>query len=254
MILPSKQLVNFYFYVALVLLFSDCTPAAKSQSSINTQKTKILIFSKTLGYHHTSIPAAINAIQLLGDQNNMQVDTTTDAGKFNGDTLKQYKSIVFLSTSGNVLNDEQQKIFQKYIQSGGGFVGIHSATDTEYDWPWYGKLVGAYFNTHPKIQEAKVIIKDTVHISTKHLPVSWIRTDEWYNFRDINKNIKLLLVLDESSYEGGKNGLDHPIAWYHEYDGGRAFYTAGGHGAESYIDPLFLQHILGGIKYAIGDQ
>jgi len=250
MIAPVKQFIHACFYfLTTTMLFSSCGSVAKNSA---TNKTRILVFSKALGYKHASIPAAIKAIQLLGEKNHMHVDTTTDADKFNTIELKNYNSVLFLSTSGNVLNEEQQEAFRKYIQSGGGFVGIHSATDTEYDWPWYGKLLGAYFSTHPKIQEARVIVKEPRHLSTKHLPVPWVRTDEWYNFRDINKDIKVLLVVDETSYEGGKNGVDHPIAWYHEYDGGRSFYTAGGHAAESYSDPLFLEHILGGIKYANG--
>lgn len=247
-----KQFIHTCFsFLTVTILFCYCRSVAKNTAK---EKTRILVFSKTLGYHHASMPAAIKAIQLLGLKNNMQVDTTTDALKFNTSDLKKYRCVVFLSTSGNVLNEEQQEAFRRYIESGGGFAGIHSATDTEYDWPWYGKLIGAYFISHPKIQEARVLVKQPMHSSTKHLPMSWVRTDEWYNFRDINKDIKVLLIVDETSYEGGKNGVDHPIAWFHEYDGGRSFYTAGGHAAESYSEPLFLEHILGGIKYANGDK
>jgi len=152
-----------------------------------------------------------------------------------------------------VLNETQQVVFEQYIRSGGGFVGIHAAADTEYEWPWYGKLVGGYFESHPKIQKAVIHVKNSKHLATKGLPVDWKRTDEWYNYKSLNSDIKVLMTLDESTYEGGKNGSDHPIAWYHEYDGGRAFYTGIGHTNESYSEPLFLQHILGGILYAAGE-
>lgn len=131
-------------------------------------------------------------------------------------------------------------------------MGVHAATDTEYEWPWYGKLVGAYFTNHPKVQKAIIKVTDKKHPSTKLLPDVWEHTDEWYNFKDINPDMKVLAWLDEKSYEGGTNGNEHPIAWYHEYDGGRAFYTGLGHTEESYSDPLFLKHLLGGIQYAIG--
>ena len=148
----------------------------------------------------------------------------------------------------------QQADFERYIQAGGGFVGVHSAADTEYDWIWYGHLIGAYFNGHPAIQEAEVSVVDKTHLSTKMLPDTWSRTDEWYNYKSLNQNVNKLLNLEEDSYEGGTNGKNHPIAWYHNYDGGRAFYTGGGHTDESYSEDLFLQHLLGGIQYAIGDN
>jgi type 1 glutamine amidotransferase len=151
-----------------------------------------------------------------------------------------------------VLNDAQQAAFEQYIRSGKGFVGIHAATDTEYDWPWYNRLVGAYFSSHPAIQPAVVRVINKTHSSTSFLPDAWSRTDEWYNFRNIQPTITVLATLDETTYIGGTNGTNHPIAWYHSYDGGRAFYTAGGHTAESYREPLFLRHLLGGIQYAIG--
>ena len=142
--------------------------------------------------------------------------------------------------------------FEKFIRTGGGFVGIHSAADTEYGWPWYGKLVGAYFDSHPKIQEAVIRVKDGSHPSTKQLPKDWTCTDEWYNYKDMNPAVHVLCQLDESTYEGGKNGANHPFAWYHEYEGGRAFYTGRGHTSEAYLEPLFLEHLWGGIQYAAG--
>ncbi|WP_316838072.1 ThuA domain-containing protein [Pedobacter nutrimenti] len=217
---------------------------------------KVLIFCKTTGFHHSSIKEGVAAIQLLGKENKFEVDSTTNAEKFTEANLKQYKAVIFLSTTGDVLNNEQQNAFEKYIRSGGGFVGVHAATDCEYDWPWYGNLVGAYFSNHPSPQEAILNVTDRKHISTKHLPEKYKKRDEWYNFKWVAKGLNILMSIDETSYDAGKGkmGADHPMAWYHEYDGGRAFYTELGHTAESYTEPLFLQHLLGGIKYALGQN
>jgi uncharacterized protein len=216
------------------------------------KKPSILVFSKTAGFRHASIAEGKIALLQLGRDNNFSVDTTEDASMFTDKTLKKYSAVIFLSTTGDVLNDEQQKAFENYIRSGKGFFGIHAATDTEYGWPWFGKLVGAYFISHPKTQKAKLVIIDKINKAVSHLPEVWERTDEWYNFKNINPDIKVIMTIDENSYEGGKNSPSHPMAWYHEYDGGKSFYTALGHTPESYSDPLFLQHLLGGIKYAAG--
>ncbi|HMG07704.1 MAG TPA: ThuA domain-containing protein, partial [Mucilaginibacter sp.] len=182
-------------------------------------------------------------------------DSTTNAEKFTTANLKQYAAVIFLSTTGNVLNDAQQAAFEQYIKAGGGFVGVHAATDTEYDWPWYGNLVGAYFKSHPpKQQVATLNVVDRNFIATKHLPAEWKRLDEWYNFKWIADGLHILIKIDEKSYTGGENGDNHPMSWYHEFDGGRAFYTALGHTDESYADPLYLKHLLGGIQYAIGKK
>lgn len=211
---------------------------------------KILVFSKTTGFRHDSIPAAVAAVRSLGTQNNFAVDATEDAAAFNDANLQNYKAVVFLLTSGDVLDTGQQASFERYIRGGRGYVGVHSASDTEQGWAWYGGLVGAYFQSHPAIQSATVRIEDRQHPSTATLPDPWVRTDEWYNVQpNPRANVKVLARLDESTYTGGTMG-DHPIAWYHAYDGGRAWYTAGGHTSQSYAEPKFLEHLLGGIKYA----
>ncbi len=218
------------------------------------KKQRILIFTKTTEHRHSSaIRAGRQAILLLGKENNIIVDTTQDASMFTADNLKKYKAVVFLITTGdNLLNPEQKSAFQNYIRSGGGFVGVHGASDAEYSWDWYEKLVGGRFQGHPPTQMAKVIVVDAKHLSTKGLPQVWERTDEWYNFKNLNPDVHVVLKLDETSYKGGKHGDNHPVAWYHAYDGGRAFYTELGHTDESYTEPLYLQHLLGGIKYAMG--
>ncbi|MBE9664550.1 ThuA domain-containing protein [Mucilaginibacter myungsuensis] len=218
---------------------------------------KVLIFSKTVGFHHNSIEVGVPAIKKLGTENKFDVDETKEASQFTTDNLKRYAAVVFLSTTGDVLNSEQEAAFTKYIQGGGGFVGIHAAADCEYDWPWYGRLIGAYFKGHPATQKADLMIVDAEHIATKHLPTIWERVDEWYTFKAAPKNVHVLINIDERSYDVSddlKMGDEHPMAWYHDYDGGRAFYTELGHTDESFADPLYLQHILGGIKYAMGKK
>jgi type 1 glutamine amidotransferase len=211
---------------------------------------KVLVFSKTAAFRHASIPNGLAAIQQLGIENSFQVVATEDATLFNEAFLAQFRVVVFLMTTGDVLDATQQAAFERYIRAGNGFVGIHSASDTEYSWPWYGGLVGAYFSNHPAIQKATVRVEDTQHPSTRFFAGPWVRTDEWYNFQNNPRiGVHVLATLDESTYSGGTMG-DHPIAWYHAYDGGRAWYTAGGHTATSYTEPLFRAHLLGGIQYA----
>lgn len=216
---------------------------------------KVLVFSKTAGFRHSSIDEGIAAIQQLATDNGFIVDATEDATQFTTENLAQYAAVIFLSTTGDVLNASQQAAFEQYIQAGGGFIGIHAASDTEYDWPWYGGLVGAYFDNHPPgTTQATIEVADKIHPSTEHLPDYWVRTDEWYNFRENPRgNVHVLATLDEGTFSGGTMGYDHPIAWMHDYDGGRSWYTAGGHTEASYSEPLFLDHILGGIFYASGD-
>jgi type 1 glutamine amidotransferase len=233
------------YQLLLALLIACCFNTAWS-------KPKVLIFSKTAGFHHKSIAPGIIAIQLLGQQNGFGTDTTTDGTKFTYANLKKYAAVIFLNTTGDVLNEEQQLEFKKYIRSGKGYIGVHAATDTEFDWPWYGQLSGAYFSNHPKVQQAVLKVVQPADQFTKHLPAQWTKTDEWYNFKWISDKLHVVLTVDETSYTGGKNGNSHPISWYQKFDGGRAFTTALGHTDESYTDPLFLQHLLAGIKYAIG--
>ena len=214
---------------------------------------RILVFSKTAAFRHGSIEDGIEAIRRLGGENGFEVDTTEDAAAFTDENLGQYAAVVFLNTTGDVLDDGQQSELERFIQAGGGYVGVHAASDTEYDWPWYGELVGAYFAGHPSIQQATLDVVDRGHQATAHLDLKWRRTDEWYDFRSISRGTNVLITIDESSYDGADTGDPHPMSWYHDFDGGRAFYTALGHTRESYADPAYLQHLLGGIRYAMGD-
>lgn len=215
----------------------------------------LLVFTKTAGFVHASIPDGVKAIKKLGEENNFNIEVSDDASNFNDDYLGQFSAVVFLNTTGDVLNSREENAFERYIQAGGGYVGIHAAADTEYDWNWYGRLAGAYFLSHPHIQEADFHIKDKTHGSTNFFTEDvWTRTDELYNYKKIYDGINVLITIDETTYEGGENGENHPMSWYHAYDGGRSFYTGLGHTKESFSEPQFLQHLLGGIQYAIGDN
>jgi type 1 glutamine amidotransferase len=236
---------------AVLCLGSLLVSAPRIAAVDQAPKFAVSVFSRTVGFRHDSIPAGIAAIQALGAQHRVDVDATEAATTFSDEGLKKYRVVVFLNTTGDVLDTGQEAAFERFIRRGGGFVGIHSATDTEYRWPWYGKLVGAYFANHPAIQPATLLVSDPNDAATKHLPAKWTRTDEWYNFRSPpSREVNVLLRIDESSYSGGNMGTNHPMTWRHAYDGGRAWYTALGHTIESYSDPLFLRHLWGGIAWA----
>lgn len=230
----------------------SCTPTTLASSSM-----RLLVFSKTNGFRHASIKDGKIALQKLATEHNFRVDFTEDSSVFTDANLSHYNAVIFLMTTGNNILDANQKAaFERYIRAGGGYVGVHSASDTEYDWPWYGGLVGAYFDRihgHSKIVQATIHVTDRTNPSTIMLPATWIRTDEWYNFATNPRGtVNVLMTIDERTYKGGTMGADHPIAWYHEYDGGRAWYTAMGHTSASYYEPLFLDHLWGGIIYAAG--
>lgn len=244
---------------ALILLtgFSACDEAdgqQQAEQQLDEPQASLLVFSKTTGWRHDSIEPGIEAIQKLGEENGFSVTATEDADLFQEKHLSGFDAVIFLNTTETVFEDHHREAFKSYIQAGGGYVGIHSATDTEYDWEWYGQLAGAWFDNHPETTEAALQVADPDHPSTEFLPDPWVRVDEWYNFGYINEEVHILLRLDTDSYEGSDHPGDHPIAWMHEFDGGRAFYTGLGHTKESFSEPLFLRHLLGGIRYAIGNN
>lgn len=245
-----------YILFLLAFCMALCVNAQDKSKSEEARKPKapelVLVFSKTSGYRHRSIEKGAQTLKELGRANGFIVLQTETSSDFNSENLKNYKLVIFLSTTMDVLNDAEQNAFKSYINNGGNFMGIHAASDTEYDWPWYGELVGAYFENHPQQQKAKIDVVDRTHPATMHLNEEWIHFDEWYNFMNMNPNVHVLMKLDESSYDGGTNGDNHPIAWYHEFDGGRAFYTGLGHTKESYNDADFKQHLLGGIEWSLG--
>ena len=238
---------------ALALLLAT-VPSSQAAQTSAAAPFKVLVFSKTTGFRHDSIPAGIQAIRTLAAANNFTVDATEDDALFTDTTLAQYKTVIFLSATGDPVSTQAEKdAFQRYIEHGGGYVGVHAAADSGYTWPWYGKLVGAYFKQHPAIQPARLVIEDTTHPATTGLASSITRTDEWYDFQTNPRGaVHVLTTVDDSSYTGSTMGADHPDTWCQNYDGGRSFYTALGHTTESYSEPTFLHLLLGGILTTAG--
>jgi type 1 glutamine amidotransferase len=249
-----RLLITAIFCFLIILPGCDDDSDSSIEVSNMVNDISVLIFSKTAGWRHDSIEAGREAIKKLGSENSFKTVYTEDATHFNTQYLSEFDTVIFLNTSGSVFNEDQRNAFRNYIQKGGGFVGVHSASDTEKEWAWYGQLVGAYFDNHPDnpgVREAVIEVADSTHLSTEFLPEQWVRNDEWYNFGYFYEGINVLLKLDTESYEGSEHPGNHPIAWYHDFDGGRSFYTALGHTVETYSEELFLKHLLGGILYSI---
>ncbi|MFC0845190.1 ThuA domain-containing protein [Streptomyces noboritoensis] len=250
---PTKSTDLFLVFKGGAGALFDVDDFELSSSAPDRTAKRVLVFSKTAGFRHDSIPDGIAALKELGATSGITVDATEEAAQFTTANLARYDAVVFLSTTGDVLNTEQQSAFENYIATGGGYMGVHAAADTEYDWAFYGGLVGAYFSSHPQIQPATVRVEDHAHPATAHLGDAWERTDEWYNYRtNPRSQARVLATLDETTYQGGTMRGDHPIAWCQSYRGGRAFYTGGGHTKESYADAAFRGHLLGGLRYASG--
>jgi type 1 glutamine amidotransferase len=231
---------------------------------------ELLVFSKTAGFRHQSNDVAVPAIVRYAEERGVTVVATEDASYFTDEKLARFGAVVFVNTTGLLrattderqpgLDLEQQAAFERYIRNGGGYVGIHAASDVNVSrsaqgvqpWEWYNQLVGATFRRHPQIQEARLIVENREHPSTRMLGTEWLKVDEWYDFHQVPDHVNVLLRLDTESYEGSTH-QSHPIAWYHEYDGGRAFFTGLGHTDESFTrEPLFMQHLWGGIRWAMG--
>lgn len=228
-----------------------CVPPAFHQSA--ELRYRVLVFISPPEGQHPSVTSGVVAITKLGVEKSFGVEVTDDPSVFTPRNLERFQVVVFLSTWSEVLNDAQQQAFEDYMSKGRGYVGIHSASDTEYKWEWYGRLVGARFKTHPQIQRAVIKVEDRKFPATRHLPERWARVDEWYDFdHNPRGSVHVLMSLDEASYEGGQMGGDHPIAWAHEYGGGRVFYTALGHVPETFQEPLFLEHLFGAVEWAAG--
>ena len=208
----------------------------------------VLVITETKGWVHDSIESGLKLIQNIGNKNNFNVYHSDNSSVITYKNLKEIKTIIFLNTTEEILTDFEQKVMESFIKSGKGFVGVHAAADTEYNWQWYGKLVGAYYRNHPEVMNGKILTIN--HKITNHLDSEWEIEDEWYNFDYVNYDINILLHLDEDSYIGGEHPDYHPITWYHEYDGGRSFYTGLGHTKEVYDDERFIKLLEKGILYA----
>ncbi|WP_097911257.1 ThuA domain-containing protein [Streptomyces sp. b84] len=214
----------------------------------------VLVYTRTTAYRHESIPAARTALRELGEEEGFTVETSEDPAVFTDASLAGRGAVVFLSTSGDVLTEEGRAALRRWITDGGGFLGVHSAACTEYDWPYYGELLGARFAGHPAFQPGTVLVENRNHPATAHLPARWEWSDEWYDFRTGPRRpgVRVLATVDETGYEGGGMGADHPLVWCGDSGAGRSFYTALGHADEAYSDPAFRRHLLGGLRWAAG--
>jgi uncharacterized protein len=234
----------------LVILLGLCfmTPVVIAQ---NGPQFSVLVFSKTKGFRHQSIPDGVVALKKLARDNIFDLYSTEDEAFITDKNLARFDVIILLSTTGTIFDENQKKSIQKFVQSGKGIVGIHSATDTEYDWPWYTELIGAQFLNHPHQQTLRLNVIDQNHPATYHLPEKWVWSDEIYGFKNFNPKVRVLITADESSYDAGQGMGDfHPIAWTNEFDGGRIFYTALGHTDWAFLNPDFMKHLLGGIWWS----
>ncbi|MBF9239869.1 ThuA domain-containing protein [Hymenobacter sp. BT683] len=236
----------------MAIFLVSCSPTLAPQKSAG--RPSVLLFYKTRGFRHASIAAGIAALQQLGRENGIRVDTTRQPARLVPDTLQRYGAVVFLNTTGDVLDDAQQAAFEQYIAQGHGVWACTPPPTRSTTGPGTGGWWVLTSKATPRCsrQPATVLVSDTAHPATAFLPGRWVRTDEWYNFRDLAPDLRVLATLDETSYSGGLNGPHHSIVWCQSYGGGRAFYTAGGHTDESYTEPLFRRHLLGGLRYVLG--
>lgn len=244
-VLTLLAMRTIFSRLALALLLAS--------GGVQAAQFNVLVFSKTAGWRHDSIPAAAAAIQELGKQHDFNVSWTEDAGAaFKDEELRKYQAVVFLLTTGDILDAAQKAAFERYIHAGGGYVGVHSAADTEFGWPWYARLVGHMFDQHPAIQTAVLKVADRNFPGMERFSPRSLATDEWYNFHPAASKLSYLLTVDEASYQPGPKAMGgfHPISWYHRFENGRAFYTALGHLPASYSDPLLRHHLYGGIYWA----
>ena len=253
--LAYKQLITlscilfFLFSCDKSLTHSEHKKDLKTQ----TKQGSVLIFSKTEGYRHKSIESGVKSVTAIAESINLSAVASENSSIFNDVTLKEFSTIIFLNTTGDILNSQQQLALERYIQAGGGFVGIHAATDTESEWHWYGRMIGGRFKSHPKVQKAIIkVVSD--HSIVDGIPKIFEFEDEWYNFKSLSDNRKNLMLLDETSYEGGENGSVHPISWFQEFDGGRVFYTGLGHKKETFNSPIFIKQLTQGLKYTVGNN
>ena len=246
---------GLFLTVALLCELAACTdivPTPCDYQAIDPA-LRMLVFTRTQGYRHEAITEGTAALCDLAATRDWAIALTEDPATFSAEGLADYDLTVWLLTYGDVLSETQEQAFEAFVAGGGGYVGIHSGTATEYDWPWYGEFVGAYFDEHPAIQTATMTVVDPTHPATEHLAGTWQWEDEWYNFHaQPRAGVDILLTVDESTYSGGTMGANHPIAWSHELDGGRMFQTSLGHRPASYSDPVFLEHLTGAIRWVGG--
>lgn len=236
-----------------------CEPArevpvgARAWAGSGSKIGRVLVYSRTLGFRHASIADGTAALERLAKEEGFAVDFTEDPSAFTDARLARYRVVVFLHTTGRVLDPAGRASLRRWLAKGNGWVGVHGAADGDREWAWYTGLVGASFTSHSAIVRATIRVADDDHPATKRLSRKWKWTDEWYNFAaNPRSSVHVLATVDERTFDGGAMGADHPIAWCQSYGGGRSFYTALGHSPESWVEPRFLSHVLGGVRWAAG--
>ncbi len=217
---------------------------------------RVLVFTRTLGYRHAdSIELGTQVLTERLAEDGIEVDATEDPAAFTPEGLAHYGAVAFLYTTGNDLLDPAGKLaLEDFVRAGGGWLGLHSASDTEYEWPFYQQLLVVHFEGHPPIQSAIVDVEDREHPATRVLePGRWPAMDEWYNFaaNPRGNGVRVLATLDETTYSGGTMGVDHPVIWCHEELGGRVFYSELGHVAERWHEPAFVEHVAGAFRWTL---
>jgi type 1 glutamine amidotransferase len=216
---------------------------------------RVLLFTKTTGYRHESIPAGVTALRELAADAGVELEHSEDGSDFSESNLARYAAVIWLDVTGDVLEEEQRAAFAGFLRGGGGFAGIHSASDAEWSWPEFEQIIGARFLSHPndalQLQTAQLRVIDATHPSTRGLPDPWSWTDEWYVYRaDPSDRVDVLLEVDESTYDvdGVPMGERHPISWHSTFGAGRTWYTALGHRDEYFADPSYRAHLWGGVE------
>ncbi|MEV1044098.1 ThuA domain-containing protein [Streptomyces sp. NPDC049916] len=251
---PSPLIALTSLLAMVLALLVAAPPGAQAAASF-----RVLVYSEVTNSDHPSIPAGIEAVRKLGAEHGFEVEATADSSVFNDTDLGRFQAVVFNNTNstpetGDLLDAEERSALQRYIRAGGGWVGLHSASASERDWEWYEGLVGAIFDKHPVPQTGRIKVLDRTHPSTKHLPDLWERQEEWYNWRanPTSKVHTLAQIKVRDGVDGLDEGVDHPFSWCQNYDGGRSWYTAGGHDKAAFQEEGFVQHLLGGIQWAAG--
>ena len=225
------------------------TPVPTSTGDPLPARPRVLMLTATVGFRHDAIATAVSSMRTLAGAGDLTVTHTEDLSSLSPATLAAQDVVMFALTSGELaLTPEQKTALVEFVMRGGGFIGIHSATDTLYEWPDYGRLVGAYFKEHPWTQLATVVVEDAAHPATAGVPGSFAIREEFYTFRDNPRGrVHVLLRLDAASV--GASG-DYPLAWVQEVGQGRAYYNALGHFSETWTDQRFQRQVAGAVRWA----
>jgi len=259
MIIDFKSAVAGAICLVAASACGNSEPGTGAASGADADTPQILLFSLATGWVHDSIPAGVEALTALGEREGYSVINSEDPAIFNDEDLAEFDAIIFLnSTTGKEVENEwfvaeRREALQDFVRAGKGIVGIHGASDSHYSWDWYGDMIGGYFERHPEgTPTGELSVVNAGHPSTTHMDPVFSRTDEWYWIADFEPSVNLLVTLDPESI-GEPAGEEKPISWSQDFDGGRVFYTSMGHTIDTYSDPVFLDHVAGGMAWVLGE-